>query len=131
MLLREPSEELNDLAHKVIGAAIEVHSIVGPGFVESAYERALAIELGLRGIPFERQVVSPLFYKGAVIAEHRLDLVVGAELIIELKSVDQLSAVHEAQLRSYLKATGRVLGLLINFNVAWLKNGIRRIIASV
>lgn len=128
--MKEPSAELDRLAHAVIGAAIEVHRVLGPGFLESVYEEALCVELKLSGIPYERQAVVAVDYKGHAVGESRLDLLIGGALIVELKAVDALAPIHSAQLISYLKATGRPLGLLINFNVPTLKEGIRRIVLS-
>lgn len=128
--LSEPSAELDRLAHAVIGAAIEVHRHLGPGYLESVYEEALAIECGLRAIPFERQKAVAVNYKGNAVGEGRIDLLVGRRAIVELKAVDALAPIHTAQVLSYLKATGLTLGLLINFNVAVLKDGIKRIIRS-
>ena len=121
-------EEPNALSHAVIGAAIEVHRTLGPGFLESVYEQALCVELELRHIPFDNQVEIGVGYKGRIIGEGRLDILVANALIVELKAVDALAPIHEAQLLSYLKATGHRLGLLMNFNVPILRNSIRRII---
>jgi GxxExxY protein len=126
----EPPEEVDRLAHAVIGAAIEVHRRLGPGFLESVYEEALCVELRLRGIPFERQVKIGVTYKGEVVGEARLDLLVGGCLVVELKAVDGVTGIHTAQLLSYLKTTQHRLGLLINFNVLLLKHGIHRVILS-
>ncbi|MGD0388111.1 MAG: GxxExxY protein [Tepidisphaeraceae bacterium] len=126
----EPDRELDRLAHEVIGAAIEVHRILGPGFLESMYEEALCVELKLRAIPFQRQVAVPVVYKGVAIGQGRLDLLVQGELIVEIKTVEALAPIHTAQAISYLKATGHQLALLINFNAAILKDGIKRIILS-
>lgn len=128
--LLEPHERLDGLARAVVDAALEVHKLLGPGFAESVYEEALAVELSRREIPFERQVPLIVKYKGFCVGEGRADLLVGGELIVELKSVEQLAAVHVAQVISYLKAFERPLGLLITFNVALLKNGIRRVVNS-
>lgn len=128
--MKEVSEALNRLSHDVIGAAIEAHRELGPGYLESIYEEALCIELGLRDIPFTRQYVIEVSYKNKMIGESRLDLLVNQELVVELKAVDKLTAVYEAQVLSYLKATNKQLGLLINFNVELLRDGIRRIILS-
>jgi GxxExxY protein len=128
--MKEPSAEIDALAHTVIGAAIEVHRVLGPGFLESVYEEALAVELRLRGIPFQRQAMLAVDYKGHPVGEGRLDLLVGGQLIVELKAVETLLPLHSAQLLSYLKTTGQPLGLLINFNVPVLKDGIRRIVRS-
>jgi GxxExxY protein len=115
-------------ANLVIGAAIEVHRALGPGYLESVYEQALAVELALRGVRFERQVTFALCYKGHPIGEGRLDLLVEGSLIVELKAVEELSAIHTAQALSYLKATGCHLALLINFNVPLLTSGLKRVI---
>ena len=126
----EPSERLDALAREVIGAAIEVHRILGPGFLESVYEEALCIELQLRGIPFMRQVPIAVGYKGRSVGGSRLDLLVGEALVVELKTVDAIAPIHTAQALSYLKATGCRLGLLINFNTHVLKDGVKRVIRS-
>ncbi len=127
---REPDADVDELARRVIGAAIEVHRHLGPGFLESVYEEALCVELELREIPFERQRPIGVDYKGHSVGQGRLDLLVGDRLLIELKAVDRLAPIHNAQVMSYLKATKLHLGLLINFNVPLLKDGIRRIIWS-
>jgi GxxExxY protein len=120
--------DVNELSGKVIGAAIEVHKILGPGLLESAYEECLCHEFGLRGIPFERQKELPIEYKGTSLnCGYRLDIVVANRVILELKACETLEAIHEAQLLTYLKLTGLKLGLLINFNVPVLKEGIRRL----
>ena len=124
----EPDPALNELAGLVIGAAIEVHRQLGPGLDELLYEAALAVEMTGRGISFERQAKVPVFYKGELIGDKRLDFIVDRRLILELKAVEQLSPVHQAQLRTYLRITNTEIGLLINFNVALLKEGIKRII---
>jgi GxxExxY protein len=123
-------DELNALSAQVIGAAIEVHRQLGPGFLESSYEAAMSVEMGMRGIPFARQVPVQLMYKDQVIGESRLDLLVGDRLVVELKAVEKLAPIHEAQVISYLKVTGRPLGLLINFNTVVLRDGIKRVILS-
>ncbi|MEM9347885.1 MAG: GxxExxY protein [Planctomycetota bacterium] len=128
--MQELSEELNRLSHDVIGAAIEVHRILGPGFLERSYQRALAIELRIRGIQHTLESPIHLDYKGESIGEGRIDLLVGNELVIELKTVEKLAEIHEAQALVYLKATGYQLALLINFNTPVLKDGIKRIIRS-
>ena len=127
---REPDQQVDDVARRVIGAAIEVHRHLGPGYLERVYEEALAVELGLRGIPFERQRSFALDYKGHAVGEGRLDLLVDGCLAVELKAVDALAPIHKAQLISYLKATGLHLGLLINFSVPVLKQGIKRVVLS-
>ena len=126
--LVEPDRELDALASAVIGAAIEVHRGTGPGLDEASYEEALAMEFRLREISFARQVIVKVAYKGAVIGEKRLDFLVGGKLILEIKAIEQLAPVHKAQVNTYLKMTGLKLGLLINFNVPILKDGIKRVI---
>ncbi len=116
------------LAHEIIGAAIEVHKAFGPGLLEQSYEAALAYELELRGVPFERQKNIPLKYKGKSVAESRLDFLVGNQVVVELKAVDNILPIHQAQVISYLKISGLKLGLLINFNVPVLRQGIKRVI---
>jgi GxxExxY protein len=128
---RSESREGRDddrLSHAIIGAAIEVHRNLGPGFLESIYEEALAVELGLRGLGFDRQQRVPIMYKDRVIGEHVIDFVVAGEIVVELKATEQLIAVHYAQLHSCLKAAELELGLLINFNVPTLKSGVRRVV---
>ncbi len=115
------------LTEKIIGAAIEVHRVLGPGLLESIYEEALCVEFELRGIRFERQVELDVNYKGQVIKGQRLDLLVEKEVIVELKAVANLPEVATAQLLSYLKATGLKRGLLINFSASRLVDGIQRI----
>ncbi len=126
----EVGSELDRLAHQVIGAAIEVHRVLGPGFLESIYEEALCVELRLRGSGVERQVPISMNYKGVEIGQARLDLLVEGMLIVEIKTVETLGAIHRAQAISYLKATGHELVLLINFNTPILKDGIKRIVLS-
>jgi GxxExxY protein len=119
----------NEWAKRAISAALEVHQILGPGLLESAYEECLCRELSLRTIPFERQVPVPLEYKGLQLdCAYRLDIVVGGFVILELKAVDDLLPVHEAQLLTYLRLTQLWLGLLINFNAPLLKHGIKRLV---
>lgn len=121
--------EINRLTDLIIGAAIEVHKALGPGLLESAYEECLCHELRLRNIPFERQVDVPVSYKGLQLdCSYRLDICVQKIVILELKSVDALIPIHEAQLLTYLKLTGITTGLLVNFNVPVLKLGLKRIV---
>lgn len=126
----EIEPELNNLAEIVICAAIEVHRSLGPGFLESVYEEALCIELNLRRIPFVRQKAIGVSYKGHLIGEGRLDLLIDDCLVIELKAVEILLPIYTAQLLSYLKITNYRLGLLMNFNVSVLKQGLRRIVLT-
>ncbi len=127
---QEPSASLDQLASLIIGAAIEVHRVLGPGYLECVYEEAMAVELELRKIPASRQVCMAVDYKGHQVGEGRMDLVVDDLVIVELKTVETLLPLHTAQLLSYLKATHRELGLLINFNVPMLRDGIKRVIRS-
>jgi GxxExxY protein len=117
-------EKINKLTEKVIGAAIEVHRELGPGYLEAIYEEALAIEMEARGIPFSRQHIIHVSYKNCLIGESRLDF---QRLIVELKAVESLIPLYTAQVISYLKATKLHLGLLINFNVTLLTRGLKRI----
>ena len=122
-------EELNEISKQIIGAAIEVHRTLGPGLVESAYESCLEYELSQRGMTVERQKQLPIEYKTVVIdAAFRLDLVVNEKVIVELKAVEQVYPIHKAQLLTYLKLSGLELGLLINFNVRILRDGVSRVI---
>ena len=130
METREPGAEIDELARSVIGAAIEVHRVLGPGFVEAVYEEAMCLELAAREIPFARQVSIGIDYKGHLIGEGRLDLWIAEQLIVELKSVDALNEIHMAQVLSYLRITHSSLALLINFNVPLLKQGIKRVVLS-
>jgi GxxExxY protein len=129
-MLWEPGERLDGLARDVIGAALAVHRTLGPGFPEGIYEDALALELKERSIPFERQVSLAVQYKGSCVGEWRADLLVGGALVVELKAVEQLATVHVAQVVAYLKAIDCRLGLLINFDVPVLREGIRRVVQS-
>jgi GxxExxY protein len=122
------SDSLNALSYAVIGAALEVHRSLGPGFLESVYQKALCVELALAGIPFETEIPIDIEYKGCKVGEGRLDLLVERSLIVELKAVDTLLPIHKAQLLSYMKASGARLGLLMNFNVAVLKEQIVRLV---
>ena len=126
----EPERIVDELAHEVIGCAIEVHRHLGPGFLESVYEEALAIEFRMRGIPYERQKVIAVSYKDSPVGEGRLDFLVGGRLVVELKAVEALAPIHRAQVISYLRATCLQLGLLFNFNVPLLKDGFQRIVCS-
>jgi GxxExxY protein len=120
---------LNELSHRVIGLCIEVHRELGPGLLESVYEEALAFELVRAGMKFQRQEEVPLLYKGMPLADgYRLDFVIEEQLVVELKAVQELLPIHHAQLLTYLKLNRRSLGLLINFNVPVLKDGIRRVV---
>lgn len=119
---------LEDLAHRTIGCCIAVHRELGPGLLEAIYQRAVGYELEANGISFERERQVPILYRGRRIYVHRLDLVVAGQLLLELKAVEHLHPVHRAQALSCLRASKLRLALLINFNVAVLPDGIRRII---
>jgi GxxExxY protein len=122
------TQSFNELTERVIGACIEIHRALGPGLLESAYEECLCHELSVAGIKFERQKPLPVRYKEVNLeCGYRLDLVVEQKLIVELKAVESLLPIHEAQLLTYLKLSDLTLGLLINFNVPVLKSGIKRI----
>jgi GxxExxY protein len=119
----------NEITHEIIGAAIEVHKYLGPGLLESAYEECLAHELHLRNLRVERQKPVPVVYKETKLeCGYRLDLPVEGRVVVELKSVEGLGPIHEAIILTYLRMSGHRLGLLINFNVSVLKDGVRRFI---
>jgi GxxExxY protein len=123
----ESVKNLNQLTDTIIGAAMEVHRGLGPGLLESSYEMCLCRELSIRGIPFERQVPIPVEYKGVQLdCGYRADIVVDGAILVEIKAIDSLLPIHDAQLLSYLKLGGWKIGLLINFNVELLKHGLRR-----
>ena len=111
---------LKELSYAVVGAAMEVHRTLGPGFLEAVYEAALAHELELRGIPFEQQKRLPVQYKGQPVGEYVADLIVDGEIILELKAVSKINAAHEAQAHNYLAATGLRLAIILNFGAASL-----------
>ena len=118
---------VNELTHEIIGAAIEVHRSLGPGLLESSYRECLCRELTLRGIGFRREYGLPVEYKGVRLeCGYRIDILVADKVVVEIKAVEALAPVHEAQLLTYLRLGGWKVGLLINFNVLVLKDGIRR-----
>lgn len=128
-MLYQPAERHDALSERVIGLAIEVHRHLGPGLLESAYEECLCHELQSAGISFERQVSLPLVYKGIRLdAGYRMDVVVGARLVIEIKAVERVLPLHEAQMLTYLKLSGMPVGLVMNFNASMLKEGLRRLV---
>jgi len=129
-MMHEPDARLNSLTDSVIGAAIEVHRHLGPGYLESVYEKALCVELDAQGVPHRSQVPIPVQYKGVDVGEGRLDILVANTLPVELKAVEAIHSIHKAQVISYLKATGLPLGLLINFNVTVLHKGVSRVILT-
>jgi GxxExxY protein len=124
----EPDPELDELTSATIGAGIEVHKRLGPGLDEGLYAAAMWRELRLRNIPFEKEVIVKVEYKGEVIGTKRIDMIIGGRIVVELKVVEALSPLHKAQLRTYLKITHLKVGLLINFNSIILKDGIKRVI---
>ncbi|MGO8753201.1 MAG: GxxExxY protein [Thermoguttaceae bacterium] len=128
MKYEEIPQQDEQIAKAVIGAAIEVHRELGPGFLESIYRKALAYELSLRGFPVEQEKEIVVPYKDIQIPGQRLDLLVGQRLIVELKCVEEFAPIHQAQLLSYLKTTRLRLGLLINFKAQLLKDGIKRLV---
>lgn len=117
-----------DITSRILGCAIEVHKHLGPGLLESVYESAMCLELSGSGLGFTRQVGVPLYYKGSLISEHRPDLIIADRVIVEIKSVERLDPVHVAQILTYLRITGLKTGLLLNFNTAFLKHGVRRVL---
>jgi GxxExxY protein len=120
--------QLNDITESIIGSAIKVHRVLGPGLLESTYEVCLAHELSKQGIAVRTQAALPVVYDGLRLdAGYKIDMLVGDQVIVELKAVERLMPIHEAQLLSYLKLSGKRLGLLINFNVKLLRDGIRRL----
>lgn len=124
----EPDRELDEWVRTVLDAAFEVYRETGPGLEEALYEAALCRELELRGVPFQRQVIYEVHYKDQKIGERRVDLLVAGRLIVEIKAVETLLPLHKSQLLTYLKIAGHKLGLLINFDSALLKDGIKRVI---
>lgn len=122
------SEELEAVVHRTIGCCIEVHKALGPGLPERAYKRAICLELSAEGISFEAEKRYSVFYRDRLMCEKRVDLVVEAQLVLEIKSVEQLAPVHRAQLRSYLRISKLPVGMLMNFNVAVLPDGMKRMV---
>ena len=121
--------EINEVTKKIIGCAIEVHKNLGPGLLESAYEECLIFELEKTGLKYKRQQPAPVIYKEIKLdCGYRIDILVENMVVIELKVVDEINPVHEAQILTYLKFSGKRIGLLINFNVTTLKDGLRRFI---
>ncbi len=121
-------EEINKITERIIGCAIEVHRNLGPGLLENVYEEAMCVEFDIQRVHYQRQVVLPVNYKGKVIGEYRLDLLVEDAVVVELKSVERHEPVFEAQILTYLRVTGKKVGLLINFNAKLLKEGVKRFI---
>ena len=124
--------KVNDITQAIIGSAIEVHRVLGPGLLESAYEQCLCQELASRGIAFERQQALPVQYKGLRLdCGYRIDLLVEDQVVVEIKAVDTLLPIHDAQMLTYLRLGGWKAGLLINFNVPVLKRGVRRLVLGL
>ena len=124
------SEALKHLTERIIGCAIEVHRQLGPGLLEGTYEAALCIELQSAGMSFVRQPIFPVIYKGQAIGEYRLDLIVQDTVVLEIKSVERFDPVFEAQVLTYLRVTGKKVGLLINFNSRLVRDGIKRYVIN-
>jgi GxxExxY protein len=123
---------INEISQGIIGAAIEVHRTLGPGLLESAYEHCLSHEFSLRQIPFERQLPLPIDYKGVRLdCGYRLDFLVAETVVVEVKAIEALLPIHQAQLLSYLKLGGWKLGLLVNFHVPLLREGIKRVVLGL
>ncbi len=124
--------DINQLSSKIIGAAIEVHKALGPGLLESAYEKCLCHELKLRGLSFDNQKPLPLVFKGEELdCGYRLDIVVDNAIILEVKSCERIEPIHKAQLLTYLKLSGLKLGLVLNFNVPAMRDGIVRMVNAL
>ena len=119
-----------ELTKRIIGCAMEVHRRLGPGLLENVYESALCIELRTQGLTYARQVGIPLYYRGELISEHRPDLVVENQIIVEVKSVERLAPLHWAQVLTYLRVSGLRVGLLLNFNSPTLRAGMRRVVLN-
>lgn len=129
MEVESGNQRINNLTEKIIGCAIEVHRVIGPGLLESAYEECLCYELSQAGIRFERQVPLPVIYKGVKLdCGYKMDIVVEGLVIVELKAVERIIPVHEAQLLSYLKLYDKKVGLILNFHVPRLRDGLKRIV---
>jgi GxxExxY protein len=124
--------KINELTEAIIGSAIEVHRLLGPGLLESAYQESLARELTLRQIPFEREKPLPLEYKGAKLdCGYRLDFLIANSVVVEVKAAEGLLPIHQAQLLTYMKLGGWKVGLIINFHESLLKNGIKRLVLGL
>ena len=119
--------EFDTLSYPIIGCAIEVHRYLGPGLLESIYESALCIELREAGLQFQRQVALPLWYKGELVGEHRPDLIIGEQVVVEVKSIERLAPVHTAQMLTYLRVAKLRMGLILNFNSEVLHSGIKKV----
>ena len=120
--------DVEELVARVIGCCIVVHRTLGPGLIETIYSRAMCLELKAAGVPYEREVQIPVLYRNELLCHQRLDLVVAGQVVLELKAVEHLAPVHQAQLLSYLRASKLRIGLLVNFNVPVMHEGLKRII---
>ena len=129
VVTREQILDVNKTTEAIIGAAIEVHRHLGPGLLESAYEECLCEELSLRGLPYKRQVALPVTYKGKKLeVGYRIDILVNNEVVVELKTVDAILPIHEAQALTYMRLGGWKVGLILNFYVPLMKNGVKRLV---
>jgi GxxExxY protein len=128
--MHEPSAELDRLAHEAVDASLAVHRSLGPGYAEALYEEALSLELAARAIPLRRQVIIDVRYRAQIIGTHRLDLLVGEVLVVELKAVEAIAPAHVAQVLSYVHAGRFEVGLLINFGGRQLRGGIKRVVST-
>ena len=129
VVTREQILDVNKTTEAIIGAAIEVHRHLGPGLLESAYEECLCEELSLRGLPYKRQVALPVTYKGKKLeVGYRIDILVNNEVVVELKTVDAILPIHEAQTLTYMRLGGWKVGLILNFYVPLMKNGVKRLV---
>ncbi len=120
--------EINAVTQRIIGCAIEVHRVLGPGLLETMYEAAMCIEFDDAGVTYDRQTRLPAYYKGRLLGEYRVDLVVENLVLVEIKAIDRFNPIFEAQLLTYLRLTGKRIGLLINFNSRLVKDGVKRLI---
>ena len=125
----DEADGLDQITRRIIGAAVAVHRVLGPGLLESAYQVCLAMQLAEQGLEFDQQVSLPIVYRGRQLdCGYRLDFIVEGQVIVEIKAIEKLDAIHHAQLLSYLRLSGRTVGLLINFHEPVLKSGVRRIV---
>jgi len=130
-MLRMPtnlSDELESLIHRVIGCCITVHKELGPGLLERIYAKVVCMELGAEGIAFEREKRYPVSYRGQLLWHQRVDLVIEGQLILEIKSIEAIASVHRGQVKTYLRVSGLSVGLLVNFNVGAIPDGLKRIV---
>jgi GxxExxY protein len=126
--MMEFPEQRDPLTERIIGCAIEVHRVLGPGLLEASYEGALAVEFESANLKFQRQLIIPVLYKGVAAGEYRLDFVVEDAVVVELKSVERFDPIFDAQLLAYMRLSGKRRGLLLNFNTRLLKDGVKRFV---